>query len=143
MRSIIFAGAMVAATTGMAQSQSAPQAPAAPAANLAVSVQPVLMAVVGDGIFVLKEGSSLDLTKNEILMTMPRGQNKDGLERGTVELRISGHSLHMNLGGRHDLKTWSPTSKQVKDKDKCFLDLIDVVAPKGAASAATFRFSCT
>ena len=142
MRSIICAGAFLAAVSGMARAQSAPQAPAAPAAKQAAAAQPALMAIVGDGIFILKEGSSLDLTKNEILMTMPRGQNKDNLERGAVQLLVSGQSLSMNLGGRFDLKTWSPTSKQVKDKDKCFLDLIDVVAPKGAPAAATFRFSC-
>lgn len=142
MRSIVWASAILASVAGMARAQSAPQAPAAPAAKQAAAAQPALMAIVGDGIFVLKEGSSLDLTKNEILLTMTRGQNRDALERGQVHLMFSGQSHNMSVGSRLDLKDWGSFRKILKDKDKCFLDLIDVVAPKGAPSAATFRFSC-
>ena len=144
MRSVILAGTVLVAFVDIAEAQTAPQAPAAlPAKQQTAASSAQLMAVVGDGLIELKEGRSVDLTKNEVLLTMTRGQNKDALERGQVQFLISGQGAHMSVGQRLNLKDWGGLRQALKDKDKCFLDLIDVVAPKGAPAAATLRFSCS
>ena len=131
---------MMVATAAVAQAPAKQEA--APQAVLVPAPQAKLQIVVGEGLFDLRFGQSVDLTKNQTLLTSRRDREQRGIEQGTVYLTIAGVQYDMTVGQRLDLKQWGPTQKDVKDKDKCVLDLIDVVAPKGAPAQATFRFSC-
>lgn len=134
MRTTILCGAMALLACGPALAQ-------APAKTEPVG-QAALQRIVGDGVFELKQGKSIDLTKKEWLLTFKGEQNRDSLERSQITIMIAGYQHSMTPGQRHDFKGYSSTQKDAKDKDKCFLDLVDVVAPKGAPATATFRFSC-
>lgn len=133
---------MALGVSGPALAQQGRPPQGTPAAQQAAAAKPALMAIVSDGIFELRQGQSVDLTKKEVLVTFTRQQVPAELEKGRIFLSIAGASRDLTVGNRFDLKTWSATQKAVSDKDKCFLDLIDVVAPKGAPPVATFRFSC-
>ncbi|MGE3916337.1 MAG: hypothetical protein AB7F78_11630 [Hyphomicrobiaceae bacterium] len=120
----------------------APRAALPSAAPAAASAQAPLMAIVGDGLFELRQGRSVDLTRKEVLMTFVRQQTPESLAAGQISLQIVGVGLHLKVGDRLDLKRWPYTSKLMADKDSCYLDLIDVVSPKGAPATANFRFTC-
>lgn len=122
-----------AATTVTAAAQTAKTEPA-PAAKLEV--------VTGQGLFELRLGKSVDLTKNQWLLSFVGDNRPEGLAEGRVNIKLSGASWSMRIGDRLNLKTFNTTEKDAKDKDQCYLDLIEVVAPKGAPASATFRFHC-
>lgn len=136
-------GLVVLLGAGAALAQSkAPQVPVGEARQVPVG-EAKLMAVVGDGVFELRQGKSVDLTKNQLLLTFRRDQNKQAVEdQGYIALTLAGIGFGLKPGDRLNLKSYNEIAKVLKDTDKCFLDLIDVVAPKGAPANATFRFSC-
>ncbi len=101
-----------------------------------------LQAVTGDGVFDLREGKSVDLTKQQLLLTFKPNQRRETLEASRIDVMLAGSFIAMTPGQRVNLKTFPASAKELKDKDKCFLDLIEVVAPKGAPATATLRFSC-
>ncbi len=101
-----------------------------------------LEVVTGDGLFELRQGRSLDLTKNQWLLHFPQDNRRENMEAGRISLKISGVGYDLRVGDRIDLKTFHVTMKDVKDRDKCYLDLVDVLVPKGAPAVATFRFHC-
>ena len=128
MRSTLFAAACLwTLASGASHAQTASQVAVAPAR---------LMAIIGDGVFEMRPGKSLDLTKSQILMTFVREWNEE------VFLKIAGTEHRMKVGDRLDLKHFGATTHQLQARDSCFLDLVEVVLPKGAPANATFRFSC-
>lgn len=98
-----------------------------------------LQAVVGNGLVELREGKPIDLTNKQILLLF-RETPKTQLERKSIYVSVNGASHTIVLGQRFDLK--QRFAKELQDRDKCYFDLIDVVAPKGAPATATLRFHC-
>ena len=130
---VCLGAAGLAAAAVSAAAQSAKTEPA-PAAKLEV--------VTGQGLFELRLGKSVDLTKNQWLLSFVGDNRPESLAEGRVNIKIAGAGWWMRTGDRLNLKTFNTTQKDAKDKDQCYLDLIEVVAPKGAPATATFRFHC-
>lgn len=122
------AATMVSAVAQTAKTEPVPQAK--------------LEVVTGQGLFELRLGKSVDLTKNQWLLTFVTSQHPESLQQGRINISVAGSSYSMTVGNRLDFKSFGATRNDTKDKDKCYLDLIEVVAPKGAPATATFRFHC-
>ena len=97
---------------------------------------------VDDGVFELRQGSSVDLTKHAILLTVKAEQADRNLERGQFSVLIAGQQQLVEAGRRIDLKRQRGLDKDLKSKSQCFVDVVSFVAPKGAPATATFRLSC-
>lgn len=97
---------------------------------------------VDDGVFELRQGASVDLTKHAILLTVKADQPERTVERGQFYVLIAGQQQQVAAGKRIDLKRMRGIEKELKSKDQCFLDVVSFVAPKGAPATATFRLSC-
>lgn len=97
---------------------------------------------VDDGVFELRQGTSVDLTKHAILLTVKADQPERTVERGQFYVLIAGQQQQVAAGKRIDLKRMRGIDKELKSKDQCFLDVVSFVAPKGAPATATFRLSC-
>lgn len=130
---VCMVAAGLAVATIAAEAQTARTEPA-PAAKLEV--------VTGQGLFELRLGKSVDLTKNQWLLSFVGDNRPESLADGRANIKIAGAGWWMRTGDRLNLKTFNTTQKDAKDKDQCYLDLIEVVAPKGAPAVATFRFHC-
>lgn len=131
----IAAGIISLATAAAAQSPPPEKLSASPTATLYR---------VDEGLFDLKVGQSIDLTDRKILLHFNGGwnQSRENLEQKYISLSISGRTDAIRPGNRWNLKNIYELQKTLNDKDQCFLDLIDVLVPKGAQAIATFRFSC-
>jgi len=99
-----------------------------------------LLMRVDDGVFQLRQGQTIDLTDRKALLTFRTDQRRDLAERKLLNISISGRNFSADIGKRFDLK--GVLDKTFDDKDECFLDVVDLVAPKGAPPTATFRLSC-
>ena len=97
---------------------------------------------VDDGVFELRQGASVDLTKHAILLTVRADQSERNTERGQFYVLIAGQQQQLAAGKRIDLKRMRGIDKDLKSRDHCFLDVVSFVAPKGAPATATFRLSC-
>lgn len=99
---------------------------------------------VDDGVFELKHGQSKDLTDRKVLLTFLKHQGSGwpGDNATNFMISIAGRNDSVNAGTRIDLKQFRSTEKAFEDKAECFLDVVDFVAPRGAAANATFRLSC-
>lgn len=131
-----FAAMIGAAAAQTAKTEPAPQATLEPAPRAKLEV------VTGQGLFDLRIGKSVDLTKNQWLLTFVHNQFSDSLQLGQINISVAGQHYTLSVGGRLDLKQFRATEQDARDKDKCYVDLIEVVAPKGAPATATFRFYC-
>ena len=97
---------------------------------------------VDDGVFELEVGKTIDLTNRKILLTIQA--RRRGRKMECCDIRINGDRLLWHsVGHRFDLKTIRVTRDVVADKTACFLDLVDLVTPKGGKWIATFRLACT
>jgi len=94
---------------------------------------------VDEGVFELEIGKTIDLTDRKMLLSVTsRGSNKD-----CCTIAVNGSRVNWNgVGSRIDLKRESSTRQFVEDKDVCYLDVVDIALPKGAAGIATFRLYC-
>lgn len=97
---------------------------------------------VDEGVFELRVGKSMDLTNRQVLLSIPVQQDDRMFAQGRFAIGLSGLRLTVVVGQRLDLKRYPNTKKALSDKDECFLDVLDFVAPKGAPGTATFRLSC-
>lgn len=97
---------------------------------------------VDDGVFELRQGNSVDLTKHAILLTMRADQQPRALEKGQFAILIAGQQQVVSVGRRIDLKRQRSIERDLQSRDQCFLDVVSFIAPKGAPATATFRLSC-
>jgi hypothetical protein len=104
--------------------------------------EPAKLYRVQEGVFDLRGGKSMDLTDRRVLLTLPAIQDSHLMEQGRFWISLNGQRSIVTVGARVDLKRQPQTRKTFDDKDECYLDVIDYVAPKGAPATATFRLSC-
>lgn len=97
---------------------------------------------VDDGVFEMKIGQSIDLTNRKVFLAIPMQQNGNDLQNNRLTITLNGQTATGGTGTRFDLKTSYATRDVVKDKDNCFLDVVDLLIPKGAPLSATFRLNC-
>jgi hypothetical protein len=97
---------------------------------------------VEEGVFELRAGKSIDLTDRQVLLTLMPMQDARVNQQGRFTIALSGQRYMVMIGQRVDLKHFGTTRKVFADKDECYLDVIDFVAPKGAPATATFRINC-
>ncbi|MGE0698530.1 MAG: hypothetical protein AB7O57_05490 [Hyphomicrobiaceae bacterium] len=134
MRSTFVIGALVALLSGaLAGAAHAQATRPAPGAGLAR---------IDDGVFELRQGSSVDLTRHAILLTVKAEQSPRSIERGQFSVLVAGQQVVTEPGRRIDLKRQRGLDRQLKELDHCILDVVGFVAPKGAPATATFRLSC-
>lgn len=100
------------------------------------------LARIDDGVFELRQGNSVDLTKHAILLTVRPDQSDRLIERGLFYVMIAGQQQQLSAGKRVDLKRMRALERELKSTAQCFLDVVSFVAPKGAPATATFRLSC-
>lgn len=93
---------------------------------------------VDDGVFELREGKSVDLTDRAMLLTF----RKTGEEFGAVcaQLVLAGREFCMRIGQQWNLQ--QDFNAVFHDKERCFLNVFEINAPKGAAATALLRFYC-
>ncbi|MEM7775637.1 MAG: hypothetical protein AAF732_08515 [Pseudomonadota bacterium] len=95
---------------------------------------------IDDGVFALRPGMSVDLTNRQILLTFdPSPRSAREID---FAILVSGRTMRVRAGTRVDFKRLRATEEFVKDKARCFLDVISYIKPRGAAPKATFRVSC-
>ncbi len=97
---------------------------------------------VDEGVFQLRQGKSVDLTKHTILLTLRAEQTERDTEKSQFYILIAGDSKRVKVGDRVDLRRVRRLERDLKSKDQCFLDVVDFVAPRGAPATATFRINC-
>lgn len=118
---------------------------AAPGAAMAQATRPSPgegLDRVDDGVFQLRQGKSVDLTKHAILLTLRAEQAERDTEKSQFYIMIAGDSKRVKVGDRVDLRRVRRLERDLKTKDQCFLDVVDFVAPRGAPATATFRINC-
>lgn len=92
---------------------------------------------VDDGVFEIEMGKPIDLTNRRILLWI--GPHRDGC----CDLTLNGQRFApWQAGSRLNLKEIPWTRQHVADRAECYLDIIEVVVPKGGKSTATFRLHC-
>lgn len=93
---------------------------------------------VEDGVFQLREGKTIDLTDRFLLLAFRQGGK-------CLEITLNGRRSCIEVGKRFDLK-WKHApfhlGKLFQDKNRCFLDVAEISAPKGADATAIFRLHC-
>jgi hypothetical protein len=96
---------------------------------------------VESGLFDAEMGKVMDLTDRMILFKWePWNTNEQNLKQKYLLVTFNNRAEDMKPGKRIDLK--EKFREELKDKTRCFIDLIDVVVPQGGAAIATFRFEC-
>lgn len=93
---------------------------------------------VDDGVFQLREGNTIDITDRFLLLALRQ-------ENECLAIMLNGQKSCIEIGARYDLN--SPSSPfrlgaLFKDKKRCFLDIVQIEAPKGADALVTFRLHC-
>lgn len=127
-------------TSLLAAASTSAQTPE-PAARPSVTPAATLLRV-DEGVFELRQGRSVDLTNKKVLFTFVVEQDRSNFERGRFRASIAGYTFEGHVGLRFNLKDNGYTRDYVKDKDTCFLDVVDLVAPKGAPATVTLRLHC-
>lgn len=97
---------------------------------------------IDGGVFELRQGKSVDLTRNAVLLTVKAEQSERAIEKGQFMVLIAGQAQMVEPGRRIDLKRLRSIERDLKSKEQCFLDVVDFVSPKGALATAKFRLSC-
>jgi hypothetical protein len=97
---------------------------------------------VDEGVFQLRQGKSVDLTKHAILLSLRAEQAERDTEKSQFYILIAGDSKRVKVGDRVDLRRVRRLERDLKSKDQCYLDIVDFVAPRGAPATATFRINC-
>lgn len=130
---------LAAALLACAASPAAAQDGSAPATIQGSASAPATLMRVDDGVFDLVENGTLDLTGKRILLGFFRNER---CRDSGVDVRLNGRRDCVEVGERIDLKRNSATRDFVGDRENCFLDIVRIVAPKGAPATATFRLYC-
>lgn len=117
-----------------------------PPARLILSAsKPAKLMRVDDGVFSLSYTDTIDLTDRKLLLGFMQISERDAkryFPQGEFYIRLNGDRERVAVGTRIDLKRYRTTAGFVEDREVCFLDVVDFVAPKGAPPEATFRVSC-
>lgn len=100
-------------------------------------VPAALLMRVDEGVFELEVGKSIDLTERKVLLNISFRRAGE-----CCEIRINGQLVRWTVGGRIDLKRENSTQSYFSDRDQCFLDVVDLLIPKGTTAKATFRLHC-
>lgn len=100
------------------------------------------LARIDGGVFELRQGRSVDLTKHAVLLTVKSEQSERGVERGQFTVLVGGQSYVVEAGKRIDLKRIRNIEREIKSRAQCILDVVEFVSPKGAPATAKFRLSC-
>lgn len=95
---------------------------------------------VDEGVFRIEIGKSIDLTDRKVLLNIKYVNKRDEIK--CCNISLNGQSVQWAIGSRIDLKRERQTRDYFKDRNDCFLDIIDVLTPKGATGTATFRLHC-
>ncbi len=95
---------------------------------------------VTDGVFRLVEGQSIDLTDEHLLITLVRGRDE------CVALAMNGGTGCITNGLRLHLKAMGNAPYYIRgmftEKQRCFLDVFNMVNVKGQKASADFRLIC-
>ena len=108
-----------------------------PAAE-ATGVEPAPHFRVDDGVFALRPGMSIDLTDIPILAAFSGYDAK----RQQVFLKLNGTTHRLRTGDRVDFMTERRLRTLTEGRARCYLDLTNVRAARGAPVTATFRLNC-
>lgn len=93
---------------------------------------------------ILVDGT-IDLTDRRIFLSIRPYRDWATAPKKCCNLLLNGQNTSLGIdpvGKRFDLKQLRETQQFVADKEQCFLDVVDVVKPKGAPWIATFRLHC-
>ncbi len=93
---------------------------------------------IEDGVFQLREGKTIDLTDRFLLLAFQQGKK-------CFEITLNGRRSCIEVGNRFDLKRKHASFRLgdlFQDKNRCFLDVVEISAPKGADATAIFRLHC-
>lgn len=138
MRLLLAAAVALGLAAGSAPAQRATPTPLPRAETYVIPAAELLR--VDEGVFEMPIGGTIDLTDRRIFLSIrvPRGYQQ------CCEIVLNGRQVMFGdvVGQRFDLKRVNSTWKHVEDKEQCFLDVVDVVTPKGAPGIATFRLHC-
>ncbi len=89
---------------------------------------------VEDGMFQLREGKTIDVTDQFLLLAFRHGKK-------CFEIMLNGKSDCIEVGKRVDLK-WPHApfyfGDLFKDRNRCFLDVVEIDAAKGADATAAY-----
>jgi len=145
---LIFAALLAAATTGtgaVANTAGTATMTEVPEAEKLVVPAGKLMRV-DEGVFDLKIGRTIDLTNRRMLLSIRYGRDKSSFHLTINGMTPQGNEVvgnyNWSIGSRIDLKVMESTEEFVQDKNRCFLDIVDIVDPTGAPGTATFRLFC-
>jgi hypothetical protein len=97
---------------------------------------------VDEGVFEVPVGGTIDLTDRRLFLSI---RSYSSRRARCCNLYVNGEQVIFQsspVGARVDLKQVNKTKSFVEDKENCFLDVVDVVMPKGAPWIATFRLYC-
>lgn len=141
------------AALGVCVAFAAPTLAETPAPKQKSSSPTATLYRVDEGVFELRQGEMIDLTDRKVTLHFAKKQNVElAQEQQIISVNISAdysHTWDLEVGHRFDFKNGyknygiaKPGGILMKDKAKCFLDLVDVAVPKGAPMIATFRFEC-
>lgn len=120
---------------------------------------------VTEGVFQLRVGQSMDLTDQQILLSMvgrkwryfdhemikcTRLDNRRTFEHTSADfindrlfhIEIDGINACVKTGQRIDLKSLPSATAAVKAKERCLLDVVGFDFPNPNTSTATFRLTC-
>jgi hypothetical protein len=96
---------------------------------------------VESGLFDAEADKVMDLTDRMIIFKWAAwNRSEANLKEKLIDVRFNNQSIATRPAQRVDLK--GMFREELKDKGRCFIDLIDVIAPQGGAPIATFRFEC-
>lgn len=106
----------------------------------AQSNEPSKLFLVTDGVFNLQEGQSIDLTDEHLLLTLVRGKDN------CVAIAMNGGVGCVTSGQRFHLKNLGNAPFYIRgmfsEKEKCILDVFNIVMVKGQKATADFRLLC-
>ncbi|WP_296575205.1 hypothetical protein [Phreatobacter sp.] len=96
---------------------------------------------VDEGIFELQVGRTVDLTDKKIMIMIDSIQNAEDPTRALVIFRYPNSSAGFRIGSRWNLKDFF--REELRDYKACFIDIVRVIAPRGAPASATLRMECS
>jgi hypothetical protein len=100
---------------------------------------------VDEGVFEIPVDGTIDLTDRRIFLSIRSYREWATAPKKCCNLLLNGQNTSIGsdpVSKRFDLKQLRETQEFVVDKEQCFLDVVDVVMPKGAPWIATFRLHC-
>lgn len=108
-------------------------------ANYGVRPSATLYQVL-DGVFRMEEGASVDLTDEHLLLTLVKGK------ADCIAVRLNSRTSCVENGTRIDLKNSANAPFYIRgmfeEKERCILDVFNLIDAKGQRASADFRLIC-